>query len=77
MATSATALANAWLLTRGPHVIPIPGPRSIAHLCECVAGAELKLSQSDLDRIEVVLPVGWTCGDRYSDQKWHGPERYC
>ncbi|MEM8742205.1 MAG: aldo/keto reductase [Pseudomonadota bacterium] len=77
MGTSAAALANAWLLSRGPHVIPIPGSRSVPHFRECVAGAELILSQDDLDRIESVLPVGWAHGDRYSDAQWTGPERYC
>lgn len=77
MGTSAAALANAWLLTRGPHVIPIPGTRSVAHLRECLAGAELHLSAADLARIETVLPVGWVHGDRYSDEQWFGPERYC
>lgn len=77
METTAAALANAWLLTRGPHVIPIPGTRSVDHLRECVAGADLTLSASDLERIETVLPVGWAHGDRYSDAQWVGPERYC
>ena len=77
MGTSAAALANAWLLTRGPHVIPIPGTRSVGHLRECFAGAHLNLSKNDLERIEAVLPVGWAHGDRYSIPQWIGPERYC
>ncbi|MEX5564609.1 aldo/keto reductase [Pseudophaeobacter sp. 1A16562] len=77
MGTSAAALANAWLLTRGDHVIPIPGTRSVKHLEECVAGADLTLTPEDLERIETVLPVGWAHGDRYSDEQWIGPERYC
>jgi aryl-alcohol dehydrogenase-like predicted oxidoreductase len=77
MGTSAAALANAWLLTRGDHVIPIPGTRSVKHLEECVAGADLRLTPEDLERIETVLPVGWAHGDRYSDEQWIGPERYC
>ena len=77
MGTSAAALANAWLLTRGDHVIPIPGTRSVKHLGECVAGADLTLTPEDLERIETVLPVGWAHGDRYSDEQWIGPERYC
>jgi len=77
MGTSAAGLANAWLLTRGPHVIPIPGTRSVDHLRECVAGAELHLTKADLERIEEVLPVGWAHGDRYSKEQWIGPERYC
>ncbi|MEZ5877373.1 MAG: aldo/keto reductase [Tepidamorphaceae bacterium] len=77
MGTSAAALASAWLLTRGDHVIPIPGTRSVAHLKECVAGAELSLSQDDLAKIEAALPVGWAHGDRYSEAQSIGPERYC
>ena len=77
LGTTAAALANAWLLARGPHVIPIPGTRSVAHLRECMAGAELQLTADDLNRIDAVLPVGWAHGDRYSDAQWIGPERYC
>ena len=77
MGTSAAALANAWLLARGPHVIPIPGTRSVDHLKECVAGGDLKLSTGDLEAIEAVLPVGWAHGDRYSAAQWIGPERFC
>ncbi len=77
MGTTAAGLANAWLLTRGPHVIPIPGTRTVDHLKECISGASLVLSAADLDRIETVLPVGWAHGDRYSDAQWIGPERYC
>ncbi len=77
MGTSAAGLANAWLLSRGPHVIPIPGTRSVDHFHECAAGAELNLTNADLERIEGVLPVGWAHGDRYSVEQWIGPERYC
>ncbi len=77
MGTTAAGLANAWLLTRGPHVIPIPGTRSVVHLSECISGADLTLTDTDLQRIEAVLPVGWAHGDRYTVDQWIGPERYC
>ncbi|WP_428688432.1 aldo/keto reductase [Roseibium sp.] len=77
MGTTAAGLANAWLLTRGPHVIPIPGTRSVDHLRECISGADLTLTDTDLQRIEAVLPVGWAHGDRYTVDQWIGPERYC
>lgn len=77
MNTSAAALSIAWLLSRGDHVIPIPGTRSVDHFRECVAGASLQLNDDDLARIESVLPVGWAHGDRYSEEQWIGPERYC
>jgi len=76
MGTSAAALAIAWLLSRSPQVIPIPGTRSVAHLRELARGAELALSADDLGRIDTILPVGWAHGDRYSPAQWIGPERY-
>lgn len=77
MGTSAAALAIAWLLAQGDHVIPIPGTRSVEHLRQLAAGTDLALTTEDLARIEAVLPVGWAAGDRYSDAQWIGPERYC
>lgn len=77
MGTSAAALSIAWLLHQGDHVIPIPGTRSPAHLRQLAAGAELSLSADDIARIETCLPVGWCWGDRYNDDQWVGPERYC
>lgn len=76
MATSAAALAIAWVLAQGPHVVAIPGTRSVAHLRELAAGGALALSPADVARIEAVLPVGWAHGDRYSAEQWVGPERY-
>lgn len=76
MGVPAGGLAIAWLLAQGEHVIPIPGTRSIAHLDDLVAGVELSLTESDLARIEAVLPVGWCHGDRYANAQWMGPERY-
>ena len=73
----AAGLAIAWLLAQGDHILPIPGTRSVAHLDELAAGAELKLTPSQIDAIEEVLPIGWCHGDRYAAGQWQGPERYC
>ena len=77
MQAPAAALAIAWLLHRGEHVIPIPGTRSPTHFRELVAGIDLRLTDDDLARIEQLLPIGWAHGDRYSPEQWVGPERYC
>jgi aryl-alcohol dehydrogenase-like predicted oxidoreductase len=74
---SAAGLAIAWLLSRGNHVIPIPGTRSVAHLNQLLEGAERELSRDELEAIERVLPVGWAHGDRYSRAQWEGPEGFC
>ena len=77
MGLSAAALAIAWTLHKGPHVIPIPGTRSVAHFRELVEGAEASLSDAQMARVEQVLPVGWCHGDRYTAAQWVGTERYC
>lgn len=77
MGLPAAGLAIAWLLARGDHVVPIPGTRSVAHFHELLAGAERELTPAEMVRIETVLPVGWAHGDRYSEDQWVGPERYC
>ncbi|WP_415403051.1 aldo/keto reductase [Tateyamaria sp. SN3-11] len=77
MGEPTAALAIAWLIAQGDHVLPIPGTKNPAHLAELVRGTELDLSTEDIQRIEAVLPVGWAHGDRYSAAQWEGPERYC
>ena len=77
MGVSAAALAIAWLLHKAPHILPIPGTRSVDHLREHCDGAEKILSSNDMGRIETALPIGWAHGDRYADAQWVGPERYC
>ncbi|MYM57167.1 aldo/keto reductase [Thalassovita mangrovi] len=76
MGMPAASLAIAWTLHKGDHMLPIPGTRSTAHFAELVKGAEVVLSDTDVVRIEQVLPVGWAYGDRYSAGQWVGPERF-
>ena len=77
LGVSAAALAIAWVLAQGEHIIAIPGTRSVAHFAELVEGWHLTLSSEQLAQIETLLPIGWAHGDRYSDGQWIGPERYC
>jgi len=77
MGIAAAGLAIAWLLSRGEHVIPIPGTRSVAHFNQLVEGANRELSAEELKAIDRILPIGWAHGDRYSRAQWEGPEGYC
>jgi len=77
MGVPTAALAIAWLLSRGDHVLPIPGTRSVDHLRDLARGCHMELSTDDLARIEAAFPVGSTHGDRYATAQWIGPERYC
>jgi aryl-alcohol dehydrogenase-like predicted oxidoreductase len=51
-------LALAWLLTRGEHIVPIPGTRSADRVAENAGAADLSLTSDDLARITAILPVG-------------------
>tara|TARA_R110002020_G_scaffold64495_3_gene171131 strand:- start:5554 stop:6546 length:993 start_codon:yes stop_codon:yes gene_type:complete len=77
LGTTPIALAIAWLLSRGPHVIPIPGTRSAAHLADCAGGVSLDLTAEHLAEIERILPAGFAHGARYSADQANGAENYC
>jgi aryl-alcohol dehydrogenase-like predicted oxidoreductase len=71
------ALATAWVLHRGDHIIPIPGTRTPEHLSELAAAAAIALSDADLREIDRLLPPGFAHGHRYSEQQIIGTEQYC
>ncbi len=70
-------LALAWILHQDDYIIPIPGTRSVAHLEENAAAANIKLSADNLQEIDRLLPIGFAYGDRYSEAQSFGAERYC
>jgi aryl-alcohol dehydrogenase-like predicted oxidoreductase len=59
-------LALAWLLSRGEHIVPIPGTRSPQRVAENVGAASLTLSGPELARIDEILPNGGF-GPRYAE----------
>jgi len=74
---STSALAIAWTLHQGQHIIPIPGTRTAEHLAMDAAAADIRLSTDDLAEIERILPMGWAQGNRYSDEQQKSSELYC
>jgi len=58
-------LALAWLLARGPDIVPIPGTKKRKYLEENVGALRVKLTPDDLRRIDEVAPKGVAAGDRY------------
>jgi aryl-alcohol dehydrogenase-like predicted oxidoreductase len=59
-------VALAWLLAKGPDVVPIPGTKRISYLEENVAAAGVELTADDLARLDDVSAVG----DRWIDPTW-------
>ncbi len=72
-----SALAVAWTLAQGDHIIPIPGTRSPGHLEELAQAVDIRLGVSELAEIETLLPVGFAHGTRYTDAQLVGTELYC
>ncbi|MBV8145691.1 MAG: aldo/keto reductase, partial [Gammaproteobacteria bacterium] len=64
---SPAQLALAWVLSRGAHVVPIPGTRRIRNLEENLGALDVRLSDADLSRIDALLPPGRAAGARYGE----------
>jgi aryl-alcohol dehydrogenase-like predicted oxidoreductase len=58
-------LALAWLLSRDPHIVPIPGTRRIERLEENAAATAITLSEGEQRRIDEVLARQTVAGTRY------------
>lgn len=58
-------VAIAWLLSRGPDIVPIPGTKKRKWLDQNIAATELKLSDAQATRLEEVFRPGVTAGTRY------------
>jgi aryl-alcohol dehydrogenase-like predicted oxidoreductase len=58
-------LSLAWVLARGPHVIAIPGTRSIAHLDENLAAASRPAALETLAAVDALFAPGAVQGNRY------------
>ena len=74
---SVPAAALAWVLDRGPHLIPIPGTRSAGNLRAWAGASEIMLTDDDRAEIDRLLPVGFAHGDRYGPDQALTVERYC
>ena len=71
------AVALAWILSRGDHLIPIPGTRSATHLHQFAQAPDITLTAQDQTEIDRILPPGFAAGDRYADHQLLAIERYC
>ncbi len=59
-------VALAWLLAKGPDVIPIPGTKRIEYLEENLASVDVPLTEADIARLDALEVVG----DRAADLTW-------
>lgn len=57
----------AWVLSRGPDVVPIPGTKRRKYLEDNAAASNVQLSKEELAQIEQIAPKGVAVGERYPD----------
>jgi aryl-alcohol dehydrogenase-like predicted oxidoreductase len=67
-AASAAQVALAWLLAKGPHVVPIPGSKRRVTLNDNAGAVDLVLTADDIAALDAALPPGTTAGDRYGSK---------
>jgi aryl-alcohol dehydrogenase-like predicted oxidoreductase len=61
-------LALAWLLHKGPDILPIPGTTSVAHFHDDLGAASVPLSADLMARLEALINEGTVTGNRYNAQ---------
>lgn len=69
---SPAQLSLAWLLSKGPDIVPIPGTKQLRYLEENVAAAQISLSTEEQQQLETAtarLPV---MGERYTPEGMKG-----
>ena len=64
---SAPQVALAWLLSRKPWIVPIPGTKQLSRLEDNIGATRLELSAADLADIATALDGIRIVGDRYTE----------
>jgi len=62
---SRAQLALAWVLSRAPHLVAIPGTTSEAHLLENCGADAIRVDAATLAALDALLPPGKASGERY------------
>ncbi|HXJ67956.1 MAG TPA: aldo/keto reductase [Verrucomicrobiae bacterium] len=62
-------VAIAWLLAKGPDVVPIPGSKRRQHLEENVGAAEVTLGAQEMAALDAALAPGKVSGPRYNPRQ--------
>ncbi len=63
---SSAQIALAWLLSRKPWIVPIPGTKSEERLQENMSAAYVDLTKNDLDELNKIIDGISVAGERYS-----------
>lgn len=62
-------IALAWLLHKGPDIVPIPGTKRRRYLEENVGSATVSLSAEEMAELDAALPPENVAGPRYNEKQ--------
>jgi len=62
-------IALAWLLEKGPDIVPIPGTKRRQYLEDNLGAVEVRLTREELVTLDVALAPGRVSGPRYSEKQ--------
>lgn len=68
-------VALAWLLAKGPDIVPIPGTKRRKYLEENVAAAEVHLTAAGMQVLDAALAAGKVSGPRYGEAMMQAVDR--
>jgi aryl-alcohol dehydrogenase-like predicted oxidoreductase len=68
-------LAIAWVLARGPHIIPIPGTKRRKYLLDNVGALDVTMTTADFEQIDQLLKRYPNIGDRYNEGNYRFLEK--
>lgn len=66
---TAAQVALAWLLHKGPEIVPIPGTKRRTYLEENVAAASLTLGEDEMTALDAALAPERVAGPRYNEER--------
>jgi aryl-alcohol dehydrogenase-like predicted oxidoreductase len=66
---TASQLAIAWVLAKGPGIVPLIGARTQTQLTESLGALQIQLTPADVERVEAALPPTAVAGTRYDERQ--------
>ena len=66
---AAGQIALAWLLHKGPDIVPIPGTKRRRYLDENVAAGDVSLGPQEMAALDAALAPGLVAGPRYGEKQ--------
>ena len=69
---TASQLAIAWVLAKGPGIVPLIGARTRTQLAESLGALRVPMTTADVNRIEASLPPSAVAGTRYDERQMRG-----